>query len=240
MPELLLTDKCNQTHSIVSRLLYETPQKSNFLSREYIAEVVVVVAWETPVERRVRFEQKLMALWLRGKRAPHGGVGPIYRVTWCRMVLYKYIALYSIVYIVGWLPYRGGRVSSISDSPISCHTASEILSSRRKSKRRRSLVWTQYRDIWNKILAVSRPQIWTQWRHDQVFFGDQRFVTIFVILRCHRFLCEGVAQIKEVSSGGNKHMFLCKLSHRLLRIKTHISQIKLIMMIINVDEGGLL
>ena len=44
------------------------------------------------------------------------------------------------------------------------------------------------------------------------FSGDQRFVTIFVILRCHRFLCEGVAQIKEVSSGGNTHMFLCKLS----------------------------
>ena len=155
-------------------------------------------------------------------------------VVWCC------IRIVSCIVYFGWFPYRGGRVSSISDSPISCHTASEILSSRRKSKRRRSLVWTQYRDIWNKILAVSRPQIWTQWRHDQVFFGDQRFVTIFVILRCHRFLCEGVAQIKEVSSGGNKHMSFCKISHHFLRIKTHISQIKLIMMIINVDEGGLL
>ena len=140
------------------------PQKSNFLSREYIA---AAVAWETPVECRVRFEQKLMALWLRGKRATHGGgVGPIYRVTWCRMVLYTYSIAYSLHC---WFPYTGGRVSSISDSPISCHTGSEILS-RRKSKRQRSLVWTRYRDIWNKILAVSRPQIWTQWWHDLVFF----------------------------------------------------------------------
>ena len=40
-------------------------------------------------------------------------------------------------------------------------------------------------------------------------------------MRCHRLLCEDVAQIKEVSPGEATHMFLCKLSHLLLNMYFH-------------------
>ena len=135
------------------------PQKSNFLSREYIA---AAVAWETPVECRVRFEQKLMALWLRGKRATHGGgVGPIYRVTWCRMVLYTYSIAYSVHC---WFPYRGGRVSSISDSPISVTPSLKYWAAEKQKPKILGLDPISGTRFW-----LSGPQIWTQWRHDFVF-----------------------------------------------------------------------
>ena len=64
-----------------------------------------------------------------GEKRAIRGVGPIYRVTWCRMVFFCAAPLYSIAYTQVALYRRAGlfhfRFSDL------CHTVPEILSSRK-------------------------------------------------------------------------------------------------------------
>ena len=149
-----------------------------------------------------------------GKKRATRGVGPIYRVTWCRMVFFSAAPVQCIASCIHGLPYTGGRVSSISDSPISVTPSLKYWAAEKQKPKILGLDPISGTRFW-----LSGPQIWTQWRHDFVFLkGDQRFVTIFVILRCHRFLCEDVAQIKEVSPGRQHICFFANF----LKMKTHI------------------
>ena len=145
-------------------------------------------------------------LWLYGcgeKRAIRG-VGPIYRVTWCRMVFFCAAPVYSIAYTyTGCLLQEGGSLPFQILRSLS-HRLWNI--EQPKSKSQRSLVWTRYL---KQDFGCPGPRSGLNGSMILYFLrGDQRFVTIFVILRCHRFLCEDVAQIKEVSAG-RQHICFC-------------------------------
>ena len=159
-----------------------------------------------------------MALWLRGKRATHGVVWLPYTgshgVVCFFSLLLHCIALHRVY--MGCLIEEGGSLPFQILRSLS-HRLWNI--ERPKSKSERSLVWTRYleQDFGCPAPDLDSMAAWF------CIFWDQRFVTIFVILRCHRLLCEDVAQIKEVSPGWEAtHVFLCKLSHLLLKMKTNV------------------
>ena len=146
-----------------------------------------------------------MALWLRGKKGH----------SWCgshiqgHMVSYGVFlccssAVYSIAYTyTGCLIQEGGSLPFQILRSLS-HRLWNI--EQPKSKSQRSLVWTRYL---KQDFGCPGPRSGLNGSMILYFLrGDQRFVTIFVILRCHRFLCEDVAQIKEVSAG-RQHICFC-------------------------------
>ena len=109
-----------------------------------------ILQWlQTPAESGVRSEQKLMALWLLGKRATARGVEVPYtgHMVPCALFL-RHNAVLLLVYTHRALYSRAGlfhfRFSDL------CHPASEIL---RTAKANGSWFLAR-RDIWNKIVRA--------------------------------------------------------------------------------------
>ena len=99
------------TKHTVSRLNFKLEKSS----REYIA----AVAWD-PCGGPGQIWTETYGFMVAAKKGHSWcGMAAIYRVTWCRMLLFSAAPLHCIASCIHGLPYRGGWVSSISDSPIS-------------------------------------------------------------------------------------------------------------------------
>ena len=91
-------------------------------------------------------------------------------VLWCSMMFYGVLwcfsaLLHCIALGIHRLPYTGGRVSSISDSPISVTPSLKYWAAEKQKPKILGLDPISETRFW-----LSRPQIWTQWQHDFVLF----------------------------------------------------------------------
>ena len=147
MPELLLTDKCNQTQHRFN--IKWKPQKSTFLSREYIA----AVAWD-PCGGPGQIWTETYGFMVAGKKGPFVVWVPYtgsHGVVWCFSVL-----LHCIASRIHRLPYTGGRVSSISDSPISVTPSLKYWAAEKQKPKILGLDPISKTRFW-----LSGPQIWS-------------------------------------------------------------------------------